>query len=304
MLSDKLKNINWKKCVFLFILPFFLWQGGIYGQATKILYVTPDYQTGPVYDKIRSSLMDGLRQNLQKEWIREISSTTWERIPNKKKLLEDNRVNYVLKLNKLPVIKGTDRTVKISFSLFFIDQAYQINDVTWYSSDFTIDLNDSKNPTNINRVVGSIYEELDYYINSSTDPWSRKFRPRIKIDGFELSSENIEDIDFNAFRKWLNKVLRDKYSVNPEYVFYYSRKYDKQFPENSVYQITGTFSKYADDKDKLVKVQLTIEFPDAYDVKPAVIHSEEFSLDQKQKDALITSIINVLEDEINYYGVE
>jgi hypothetical protein len=80
------------------MLPMFVWQGVSFGQV-KILYVTPDYQTGPAYDKIRTSLMEGLRQNLQKEWIREISSTTWERIPNKKKLLESNGVNYVLKLD-------------------------------------------------------------------------------------------------------------------------------------------------------------------------------------------------------------
>lgn len=287
----------------MFILPMLFWQGIAHGQV-KILYVTPDYQTGPVYDKIRSNLMEGLRQNLQKEWIREISSTTWERIPNKKKLLEDYRVNYVLKLNKLPVIKATDKTVKISFSLFYIDQAYQINDVMWYSSDFTIELNASKDPTNIDKVVASVYDEFDYFVNSSDDPWARKFRPRIKIDGFELSSGDVNDIDFNEFSKWLNRVLTDKYAINPAYIFYYNRKYDLQFPENSVYQITGTFSKYSDSNDKLVKVQLRIEFPDAYDVEPAVINSEKYNMDEKQKEALISSIIKVLENEINYYGVE
>lgn len=281
----------------------FFWQGISYGQV-KILYVTPDYQTGPVYDKIRSSLMEGLRQNLQKEWIREISSTTWERIPNKKKLLEDYRVNYVLKLDKLPVIKATDKTVKITFSLLYIDQAYQINDVMWNSSDFTIDLSGSKDPTNIDKVVGSVYDEFDYFVNSSDDPWARKFRPRIKINGFELSSGEVDNIDFNEFSKWLNKVLRDKYAVNPQYIFYYSRKYDKQFPENSVYKITGTFSNYSDSNDKLVKVQLTIEFPDAHDTEPTVISKQEYNMDEKQKDALINSIIKVLEEEINYYGVE
>jgi hypothetical protein len=174
----------------------------------------------------------------------------------------------------------------------------------WNSSDFTIDLNGSKDPTNIDKVVGSVYDEIDYFVNSSTDPWERKFRPRIKINGFELSSEEVNDIDFNEFSKWLNKVLRDKYAVNPEYVFYYSRKYDKQFPENSVYKITGTFSKYSDSDDNLVKVQLTIEFPDAYDVEPTVISKQEYTLDEKQKNALVNSIMKVLEDEINYYGVE
>jgi len=271
---------------------------------SRILYVTPDYQTGPVYDKIRTSLIKGLRDKLEKEWIREISSTTWERIPNKKKLLEDNRVNYVLKLDKLPVIKGTDRVVNISFSFIFVDQAYQIHDVMWYNSDFTLDLNASKDPININKVVSNVYEEIDYFIHSSDDPWERKFRPRIKIDGFELSTTEITDIDFNAFRKWLNNVLRDQYAVDPKYVFYYSRKYDKQYPDNSVYQISGTFSKAADADDKLVKVQLIIEFPDAYDVKPTVISSTEFNMDDKRKDELIKSITNVLENDINYYGVE
>ena len=292
-----------KKGVFLLVLLMFILQGIAYGQV-KILYVTPDYQTGPVYDKIRSALMEGLRQNLQKEWIREISSTTWERIPNKKKLLEDNRVNYVLKLNKLPVIKATERTVKITFNLFYIDQAYQIHDVMWNSSDFTIDLSGSKDPININKVVGSIYDEIDYFLNSNDDPWERKFRPRIKINGFELSSDYVENIDINEFSKWLNKVLRDKYAVNPEYVFYYSRKYDKQFPENSVYKITGTFSKYSDSNDNLVKVQLTIEFPDAYDAEPTVINKKDYSMNAKQKEALLNSITKVLEKEIDYYGVE
>ena len=150
------------------------------------------------------------------------------------------------------------------------------------NSDFTLDLNASKDPTNINKVVTNVYEEIDYYVNSNDDAWERKFRPRVKINGFDMASSEIEDVDFNAFRKWLNKVLRDQYAVDPKYVFYYSRKYDKQYPDNSVYQITGTFSKYADDNDNLVMVQLTIEFPDAHDVAPTVIRSDEFSMDENK----------------------
>lgn len=298
----KLKHLK-RKWLILVSLTMFLFSASLHSQ-TRILYVNSDYQTGPVYDKIRTSLQNGLREKLAKEWIREIHNTTWERIPNKKKLLEDNRVNYVLKLNKLPVIKSTDKTVQISFSFIFVDQAYQIHDIMWYNSDFTLDLNASKDPTNIDKVVSNVYEELDYFVNSNEDPWERKFRPRIKIDGFESASSEIEDIDFNAFRKWLNNVLRDQYAVDPKYVFYYSRKYDKQYPDNSVYLISGTFSKYADNNDKLVKVQLTIEFPDAYDVEPAIINSQEFNSDEKRKEELLKSISKVLDNEINYYGVE
>ncbi len=51
-------------------------------------------------------------------------------------------------------------------------------------------------------------------------------------------------------------------------------------------------------------LELTIEFPDAYDVESVVIHSEDFNMDEKQKNALVNNIINVLENDINYYGVE
>jgi hypothetical protein len=134
---------------------------------------------------------------------------------------------------------------------------------------------------------------------------ARLFRPRVKINNFELSSTDIEDIDFNAFSKWLSQILEDKYAVNPNYVFYFSRKYDKQYPDNSVYQINGKFYKYKEADDNLVRVQLTIEFPDGYDVNPpSIINSQEFIFDEKTKEEIVKNIIAVLEEEINYYGQE
>jgi hypothetical protein len=114
----------------------------------------------------------------------------------------------------------------------------------------------------------------------------------------------MEEINYNAFRKWLNKILEDKYSVDPNYVFYFSRKYDKQFPESSVYVISGQFYKYKEANDNLVSVQLTIEFPDAHDVDAVVIHTEEFLFDDKSKEIIVENIASVLEQEINYYGKE
>jgi len=273
-------------------------------QTVKVLYVSPDSQTGPEYDKIRSDISNGIRDCLQEKWIREIKNTTWERSPNKKKLLESYRVNYVLKLDDLPIIKGSDKQIQIAFELMPIDKAYQVHDVRWNNSTYMLVLNDRKEATNVNKVVNDVCDEIDFYLNSSDDLTKRKFRPRIKINGFELAA-NIEDVNENAFRKWLNTILEDKYAVEPNYVFYYSRKYDKQYPENSSYQISGVFSKYGDADDKLVRVLLTIDFPEETGDTPlTVIHSEEFSFDDQRKKELVKNIITVLEEEIHYYGEE
>jgi hypothetical protein len=276
-------------------------------QSAKILYISPDYRTGPVYDKLRSDISAGLRTCLQEKWVREISNTTWERSSAKSSLLNNLRVDYVLKLDQLDVIKPTDKQVQVSFELIYVDDTYTPASLTWNNSVYVIELNDRQEPANLKKVVNDVCEEIDFYLISSDNPLARKFRPRVKIGEFELSSEDIEDIDFNEFRKWLSKILEDKYSVepNPNYVFYFSRKYDKQYPDNSIYQISGKFYKYKEADDNLVRVQLTIEFPDAHDVNPlSVINSEEFKFDEKIKEELVSNIISVLEKEINYYGQE
>jgi hypothetical protein len=274
------------------------------GQTTKILYITPDFQTGGMYDKIRTKVAEELRTCLQEKWLREITNTTWERSPNKSKVLQSLRVNYVLRLGQLPVIKGTDRNVKINFQLIYVDENFKTQELIWNNSVYVLELNDSKAPTNVKDVVSDVCEEVDFFLNSSEDPDMRKFRPRIKIDGFDLSSEEIEEIDLNAFRKWLKEILEDKFAEDQSYVFYFSRKYDKQYPENSIYQITGKFNKYQTDDDNLVKVQITIELPNAFDVKPVEIHTEKFVSDAKRKNELVNNIVTVIEKNINYYGVD
>jgi hypothetical protein len=298
-------NMNCNKLIWGLLLVIFILPINTLAQIPRILYIAPDHQTGAMYDKIRSDISSELRNCLQEKWVREISNTTWERTPNKKKLLENLKVNYVLKLDQLPVIKGTDRRIQIAYEMMYADNVYQIHDLTWNNSAYMLELNTRKEPANVKKVVSDVCDEIDFFLNSSDDPWERKFRPRIKIDGFETASGEVEDVDLNAFRRWLNKILEDKYSVEPNYVFYYSRKYDKQYPENSLYQISGTFSKYGAADDNLVKVLITVEFPEAIDdAAPTVIHSEEFSMDEKRKDELVNNVIKVLEENINYYGVE
>ncbi len=292
-----LKYIQFKRQLFLpLLLLIFLIPVTAFTQKTKIMYVEPGYQTGPKYDKIREAITNGLRDGLQEKWVRRITSTTWERFPNKSKLLEDNKVNYVLKLNKLPVIKSTDREIKISFELIYVDESFNTISREWISSLYVLALNDRKEPANVQKLVNDVCDEIDFYINSSADPLARRFRPRFKIDGFTVRTTDVEDIDLNSFGKWLNKILKDKYAVDSPYVFYYNRKYDKQYPESSMYQITGTFSKYADSDDKLVRIELILELPDdALDVDPAIIHSEEFKYDEKRRDELVNNIISVLD---------
>jgi hypothetical protein len=272
-------------------------------QSAKILYISPDYRTGAVYDKIRGDISSSLRGCLQEKWVREISNTSWDRSPAKNSLLKGLRVNYVLMLDQLPVIKSTDQQIEVSFKLIMVDSTYSPHELTWNNAVYVLELNSTQAPTNVKKVVNNVCEEIDFYLRSSDNPWKRKFRPRIKIDQF-VSSGEMEEIDYNAFRKWLNKILEDKYSVDPNYVFYFSRKYDKQFPESSVYVISGQFNKYKEANDNLVSVQLTIEFPDAHDVDAVVIHTEEFLFDDKSKEIIVENIASVLEQEINYYGKE
>ena len=274
-----------------------------WSQSAKILYVSPDYRTGAVYDKVRDDISSGLRSCLQEKWTKQIPNTTWERSPSKNSLLKNPKVNYVLRLDQLPVIKSTDNTVEVSFNMIYVDSTLAMNNITWNNSVYILELNDRQEPANVKTVVNKVCEEIDFYINSSSKPEDRKFRPVIKIDEFLMSSGEIEEIDFNSFRKWLNKILEDKYSVNPSYVFYYSRKYDKQYPEHSLYRIDGTFYKYKEADDNLIRVQLTIQFPNASDeVDPTIIHTEDFLFDETSKEVLVKNITSTLEEKINYYG--
>ncbi len=288
---------------FWVIILLLLYQIG-FGQTIKILYITPDYQTGEKYDKIRTGISDGIRDCLQEKWLREITNTSWERATDKTRVLQSLRANYVIKLGQLPVIKETDKNVKINFQLIYVDESFKPEELIWNNGVYVLELNDTKAPTNIKDVVSDVCEEIEFYLRSSEEPTSRKFRPRIKIDAFDLSPGEIEEIDLNAFRKWLKDILEDKFADNQTYVFYYSRKYDKQYPENSIYQITGKFNKYQSDDDNLVKVQLTIELPNAHDVNPVEIHTEKFVSDTKRKNELVNNIVTVIEKNINYYGVE
>jgi len=291
-----------RKGLLVLLLLAFLVNAAALGQTAKILYISPDTQTGPKYDKIRSEIINGLRGCLQEKWSRDLSATTWERAPSKKKLLESLRVNYALKMNPLPNIKGTEKSIELTFELIYVDNAYQPHDITWLNNLFVLDLNASQEPTNIKDVVTSVCDEIEFFINSSSDPWQRKFRPRIKIGMPELASGQIEPIDINEFARWLNKILDDQYAENPRYLFYYNRKYNKQFPESSVYMITGKITGYQKVDDHLVNVELMIEFPNAHDVKPTVIDSEKYPTDEKTKEELLANITTVLESTINYYG--
>lgn len=291
-----------KKKHFVSLLIIMLFAIPSMAQTAKILYITPDYRTGAEYDKIRAEFSAAFRSCLQEKYTREISFTTWDRSAAKSSLLKGLRVNYVLMLDQLPVIKSTDRNIDVSFKLIYVDDTYTPREVTWNNSVYVLELNDVLGPTNTKNLVSDVCEEIDFYLQSSPDPTNRKFRPRIKINELELAGSGMEEIDINAFCKWLSKVLEDKYSVEPNYVFYYNRKYDKQYPDNSVYKISGKFSKHQGGGDNLVNVQLIIEFPDAYDVDAAVIDAEKFSSDERRKEDLVKNIIAVLEQEINYYG--
>ena len=292
-----------RKIVNVFIVLMLFLGMSAAAQTTKILYIEPDGQTGPKYDKIRNELVSGLRACLQEKWVKKLPSTAWERSPSKQKLLEAMRVNYVLMLDPLPVIKGTEKNIDLTFKLIYVDNAYQPHDLIWNDALFNLGLNSSLEPIDIKGLASKVCDEIDFFINSSDDPWQRKFRPRIKIGDIKVK-DNSEDLDINAFAKWLNKILDDKYSVDPKYIFYYSRKYNKQYPEESVYKITGTVSNYQAADDHLVQVELMIEFPDAHDVEPAVIHTEQFVTSSKQKDNMVNNVITVLENKINYYEKE
>ena len=115
-LVNKLNNYKLMKQYRLFgILIFLMFSGPLWSQSAKILYVSADYRTGSEYDKIRTDISSGLRSCLQEKYTREISNTTWERAASKSGLLKSLRVNYVLKLEPLPVIKSTDRKVEVKF---------------------------------------------------------------------------------------------------------------------------------------------------------------------------------------------
>ena len=120
-----------------------------------------------------------------------------------------------------------------------VSDTYEPDDEIWNNSEYNLELNSRQEPTNVSKLVADVCDEIDFYLNSSDNPDDRKFRPRIKISTFDVASGDIEEIDINEFGKWLNKILDDKYAIDPKYVFYYNRKYNKHYPENSVYLITG-----------------------------------------------------------------
>ena len=66
------------KFIPLAIFILMLIPGSAFSQTAKILYVSSEHQTGPVYDKINEQLAAGLQACLQEKFAQKINSITWE----------------------------------------------------------------------------------------------------------------------------------------------------------------------------------------------------------------------------------
>ena len=80
-----MKNIG---KIYLLILTILL-IGPLISKANpvKILYVSAENQTGPVYDKINELITEELRACLQEKFTQKINSITWESMNPKSKLI-------------------------------------------------------------------------------------------------------------------------------------------------------------------------------------------------------------------------
>lgn len=270
-------------------------------QSENIMYVYPDHQVGAEYDKIRESILIELRNCLE-GWTKEISATTYKRTPvsYRTNLFRNPNIDYILFLKNLPKINTLDDEILLSFEFSIVDDNFEVKEIDWHNSTYVLKLDDNKEPINEELIVEDVCNEVAFYLKTD-DPNQRKFRPRIKIDEFERPSVDIEEIDSEQFRKYLKTILEDEFDENPMYTFYYSRKYDKHFPENSIYIINGEFKKYRNKDDKLVKVSITIDLKRATDVDDVIIHVENFEDDPETKDRLIEEIVETLEEKIKFY---
>ncbi|MEJ2595786.1 MAG: hypothetical protein P8100_11835 [bacterium] len=267
-------------------------------QTTKILYVYPEHigVNGVKINNIRMKISQELKANLQEKFKDECPRAMWEGLPDKKGLLSSPRVDYVLMLNDMD-LRGNERSIKLTFEFYHIDEAYKQHKVSWPDNEFMLQLSNSQEPMGTDKVIELVCDEIDIFIASSPDPDERKFRPRIKISMPELFAETSENVQVNTFARELNQMLDSKYSVDKKYVFYFNQR---QFPKESNFEIN---SKIWGNQvsDHQIRIELVVNFYNDYPLEPPTIMDQKNLTDEKTVQQLANKIANVLDSQIMYY---
>ena len=265
---------------------------------TNIYYVAGSTsKASPAQKSIIDKITSGFKTGLGEMWIDKMNYRTWNDNDSRKSLLEEQTTNYVLLLDEWRENEAKG-SFEIKFKLLAVKKGHFTEPVWWLNNDYRFSLY-SGQPVNLDKFVDEVCTDIDLYLKSSDDPANRKFRPRIKIEPFETG---LADVDIGDFVKWLNEELNSKYAVGDQkYIFYYSSKKSKIYPETSIYKITGVVKNSMNNGGKLMKVEMLIEFPNVDETELEVVLSKDYKNDKQRKKVLVENFDNEFNNNIQYY---
>lgn len=264
--------------------------------AQNIMYVESKIPKIPSNDKnaainINKELKDELAKTLglSLKWAKTSDYTDWfnKSDKGKKDYLRDNKINYVLKLDKLERINNN---FKIKFKFQKIDSTYNSKPVTWVNSDYYI-IMDGSSPFNESVIAKKVTGEIKYYLATG------KFRPRIKLEDFTVQ-DGIEEIIIEDFKEWLIEELDDK-TDQKERVDFIIYDISKHYPAHPEYHIDGKFISHEKPNDNLVEVVIYIYLMDEERRKKVdeIIIDVGSNFSSKNGKDLVDEIVRVLDEK-------
>lgn len=255
-------------------------------------------KAGKDQEVILKQIAKGFSSGLGEMWAGTMNFKTWKDSDSRKSLLEEQPINYVLMLDKW-IANEANNTFTLYFKLKLIKKGYLTEDVPWMNNDYLLKLHGNQ-PIYLTKVVEGVCTDIDLYIESSDNPSKRKFRPRIKIDPFDIELNDITKLEFS---KWLNEELNSKYALGEKkYVFYYSSNKVKIYPETSLYTISGSIHKSQNNGGSLIEVIFIFEFPPHYEDEVEVaLQPSKFKDENSRKKLLVSNIDDTFNDKIQYY---
>jgi hypothetical protein len=265
---------------------------------TNIYYVAgSSSKASPAQKSIIDKITSGFKTGLGDMWIGKMNYRTWNDNDSRKSLLEEQTTDYVLLLDEWRENEAKG-SFEVKFKMLAVKNGHFTESIWWLNNDYRFSLY-SGQPVNLEKFVDEVCTDIDLYLKSSNDPAKRKFRPRIKIEAFETG---LSDVDMGDFVKWLNEELNSKYAVgNQKYIFYYSSKKSKIYPETSIYKITGSIKNSVNNGGKLMIVEMMIEFPNVDETELEVELSKDYKNDKQRGKVLVENFDHEFNDNIQYY---
>ena len=283
-----------KKLLAAFVLIFLLVP--ILGHAkTRVSFVSGSVsKANPDQKAILDEIKKGFETGLGDLFVNTINYTSWKDADIRKSILKNKQTDYVLILDS-----WSQNDAKNAFSLEFqlkaVVNGHFTKDITWQNSTYELEISSGRLKY-MHRVIDEVSTNIGSFIASNSDPAKRKFPPRIKIHPSESQAQEIAAADFV---KWLNGELNSKYAVgDKKYVFYYSGKKSKIYPENSYYEITCEIENPTSSGGG-TKVTMDIYVDKGAELE--VDLSPDYQNDEQRKTVIVENFDNTFNEKIQYY---